>query len=136
MPSANPARVSDLQAFRSGTSVRTQVCGGPSYIAIFIRFVLQLSRVQADPATIADDAQCPGRAMLNLAAGQLDAALMFRNAAVVPPGVRLVDIPTDRNLVFPFGVTKVTSTKVSDAFVDFLGSDQAKEILTENGYLP
>ena len=74
--------------------------------------------------------------MLKLAAGQLDAALLFRNAAVVPPGVRLVEIPTDRNLVFPFGVTKVTSTQVSDAFVDFLGSDQAKKILTENGYLP
>ena len=61
--------------------------------------------------------------------------MFFRNNTTVSPSVKLIDIPTTGTS------SSATAPVLGDApatteFRDFLGSDRAKEILTQSGYLP
>jgi len=135
VPAGNPGRVAGPEAF-GANSPRMLVCGGPSLTPVFLRFVLTRAGVQPNPAAINNDPLCPTLAMEALAAGRLDAVLMFRANVTVPPSVRLIDVPSDQNVNFDIGIAKVGSSTAADRFVDFLGSDQAKDLLTRNGYRP
>jgi molybdate transport system substrate-binding protein len=136
VPAANPGKVTGLSAFAAGTPLRTQICAGPRLIATLLLYVLRGADVQPSVATMSEDPTCVTVAVASLAGGRLDAALVPRSGLAVPPGLRFVSIPTDHNLMFEFGATKVASSPAADAFEDFLGSDAAKEVLTRNGYLP
>ena len=50
--------------------------------------------------------------------------------------MKLLDIPDDRNLVFDYGAAFLGDAPATTKFREFLGSDRAKEILTQSGYLP
>ena len=82
----------------------------------------------------------PGRpvvALADLAAGRLDAAVLFRNNTTLNGSVKLLNIPDAQNLVFDYRRRdRRRRAARPPKFREFLASDRAKEILTQNGYLP
>lgn len=136
VPTANPGNVAGVSAFGGSSALRTTVCGTPTPIGDFTLAILRRAKVTPRASTIDTSPDCPAKAMVAVGGGQLDAALMFRNNVVVPAGAKTIAVPDEQNFVFPIDYAVLRDNADSAAFRTFLGSDQARTILTENGYLP
>ena len=136
VPTANPGNVAGLAAFGGDSKLRTTVCGVDTAVGDFTLGVLRKAKVTPRSSTISTSADCPAKAMTALAGGQLDAALMFRNNVTVPAGVKTIAIPDDENFVVPINYVVLQDNADASGFRTFLASDQARTVLTENGYLP
>lgn len=134
VPANNPANVSDLQAFASTSGLRTAVCGEDTEFGNFTLSVLDNAGVTPDPNTIGEG--CEAEALQQIADGELDAALMFRNDLDLPEGVVLLDIDESQNVVFDVSYVVVGNSSDATGFGEFLTSDTARGILTQRGYLP
>ena len=134
VPADNPAGVTDTQVFAADTSLRTKVCGEETPFGNFILGVLDNAGVTPDPATV--DEGCEAEALAQIANGELDAVLMYRNDVQVPEGVVLLDVDEGQNLIFDITYVVVGDSADTAAFAEFLESDQVNSILIENGYLP
>jgi molybdate transport system substrate-binding protein len=134
VPAGNPEQVRDVTAFSPDSGLDTQVCGIDSPYGNLGSLVLERGGVQPDLAQVSTG--CDADALARVASGDLDAALVFRGLVEVPEGVEIVNIPEDRNLVIDINYAPVTSDGAASAFGDFLASDIAKQILTQQGLLP
>ncbi len=134
VPVANPHHVTDVKAFAATSGLRTAVCGAKASFGVVT--VAVLAKAGVTPAKGTVKSGCEAASLRAIAAGTLDAALVFRVGLTVPKGVTFVSIPDDQNLVFPFSsVTVGNSAGVSD-FARFLASASARSILTKFGFLP
>jgi molybdate transport system substrate-binding protein len=134
VPAGNPEHVKDVTAFSADSGLDTQVCAVDTAYGNFGSLVLERSGVQPDLAVVSSG--CDADALARVASGDLDAALVFRGLVEVPAGVEVVNIPDDRNLVIDISYAPVASDGPASAFGDFLASDTAKQILTQQGLLP
>ena len=134
VPAGNPAGVTDTQVFAADSGQRTAVCGEDTPVGNFSLIVLANAGVTPDPATVAEG--CEAEALAQIADGELDAALMFRNGLQVPDGVMLLDIDESQNVIFELTYVVVGTSAETTAFGVFLGSDEVNDILIANGYLP
>ena len=130
----NPAGVSDLQAFASTSGLRTAVCGEDTEFGNFTLSVLENAGVTPDPNTIGEG--CEAEALQQIADGELDTALMFRNDLDLPEGIVLLDIDESQNVVFDVSYVVIGTSSDVTGFGEFLASDTARGILTQRGYLP
>lgn len=133
---ADPAGVTGPDAFAATSGLRTRICGRPTIVGNFTLFVLARANVRPNPATVVNDPTCPQQAIADVAAGRLDAALMFRNNTMIPEGVKFIDVPDNENILIDYGAAVLGTGTATTKFAKFLTSDRAKEILTQNGYLP
>jgi hypothetical protein len=134
VPAGNPGQVRDVTAFSMDSGLDTRVCGIDSQYGNLGSLVLERGGVPPDGANVSSG--CDADALARVASGDLDAALVFRGVVEVPEGVEIVNIPDDRNLVIDISYAPVASDGTASAFGDFLGSDTAKQILTQQGLLP
>jgi hypothetical protein len=133
VPAGNPAQVGGIDAFAAGATGNTQACGADSPFGNFATLVIRLGGREPDPGRVGTD--CAPDAVSRVAEGQLDAALVFRDdAAPLPPGVETVAVPEDQNLIIDVAYAPAGGRRT--AFAEWLGSDAARQILTEVGYLP
>ncbi len=133
---ANPRHIADVKAFAAGSGLRTVVCGAATSIGNFAVGVLAKAGVKPAPSTIHPPADCLTKYLSQIAAGTLDAALLFRNDATLPKGVKLLSIPDAQNLVVNFSYVTVGSSAPIVAFGDFIAGATGRHVLTLNGYLP
>jgi len=134
VPSANPKNITSTAAFRPGSGLKTRVCGPNSLFGNFGVLALGRSNVVPDASTVGAD--CEDEALEQIADGDLDALFFFRDAAQVPAGVELVDIPPAQNLVFDHSFVVAGTTPDARAFGTFLASPEVRQILTRDGLLP
>ena len=71
-----------------------------------------------------------------VARGELDAALVFRTFVPIPDRVEVVSIRDDENPVIDVRYAPVAAKTTTDAFQEFLQSDAAEQVLTQQGFLP
>jgi ABC-type molybdate transport system substrate-binding protein len=134
VPAANPHHVSDLKSFASTSGLRTAACGpktafGNAPYALLIRAHITPSK----GAVLFD---CEAKVLQDLAKGTLDAALLYRAGLTVPPGVKLLAVPTAQNVILEYSYVLVGPAPKVAAFGKFLASSAAQAILTKKGYLP
>ena len=134
VPADNPGDVTDLTAFAADSGLSTAVCAGAPGPGNFGFAVLAKAGVTPDPATVGSG--CEAEVLGRLAAGDLDAGLMFRAGLEIPDGVVLRDVPEDQNIVVDFSLGALNDSDLATAFTDFVGSDAAQRILTDSGFLP
>lgn len=134
VPSGNPKKVTGLTDFAKKSSLKSEVCGANTAVGNFILLVLSKAKVTPDPATVKEN--CENDALQQVAAGTLDTALLFRNNTTVPPGVELIQIPTDQNVIFDISSVLIGKSADATGFTKFIASDAGQTILKENGYLP
>jgi hypothetical protein len=97
--------------------------------------VVRRAGVASDPAAVGTG--CEADALARVTAGELDAALAFRGGLEMPRGVEVIDIPDEENLVIHFGSAPLDGVpRARGLLAEFLGAERAKEILTQQGYLP
>ena len=136
VPTANPANVTGPEVFGGDNARRTRVCSSDTSYGSLALVVLAKSLVIPPPSVVSKHADCPSRALADVAAGKLNAAFLFRSDLTVPEGVKLIQIPPDKNLVIALIEVLVVPSPTAKEFTQFLASAPAKEILTQNGYLP
>jgi molybdate transport system substrate-binding protein len=134
VPQGNPAQVTGLDAFAAGSGLRTRACGPDTPFGNFAGLVLNRAGVTPEPDTVASG--CADEAVNQVAAGELDAALVFRTEADIPDGVETVAVPDEQNLIIEIAHAELADNESTGAFVEFLGTDRAKEVLMAAGYLP
>ena len=134
VPAGNPGQVRDVTAFSTDSGLDTQVCGIDGPYGNLGSLVLERGGVQPDLAQVSSG--CDADALAGVASGDLDATLVFRGLVEVPNGVEVVNIREDRNLVIDISYAPAASDGGASTFGDFLGSDIAKQILTQQGLLP
>jgi hypothetical protein len=133
VPAGNPAQVGGVDAFAAGAIVSSQACGANSLFGNFAELVIRLGGREPDRGRVGTD--CAADAVGRVAEGRLDAALVFRDdAAPLPPNVETVAVPDDQNIIIDVAYAPAGGGRT--AFADWLGSDAARQILTEAGYLP
>jgi ABC-type molybdate transport system substrate-binding protein len=135
VPTANPGNVAGLSAF-GNPGLRTTICGIDSSIGDFTLAILRRAKVTPRSSSISTSADCPTKAMTAVASGQLDAAVFYRNNVPVPAGAKTIAVPDEQNFAFPIDYAVVGDNADASSFRTFLGSSQARTILTDNGYLP
>jgi ABC-type molybdate transport system substrate-binding protein len=134
VPEGNPGGIEGTEAFASDSGLSTAVCGPETAIGKISVLALGSTGVTPDPATVA--AGCEAEVVSQVAAGELDAAFIYRMGTVLPDGVEVVDAPVDDNFVFEITYVVVDESAAADDLIEFIASDTGQEILTENGYLP
>ena len=134
VPAGNPKAVADVSAFSPDSGLNTEVCAPDSSYGNLGSLVLERGGVQADLAQISSG--CDADALTRVASGQLDAALVFRGFVEVPEGVEVVNIPDDKNLVIDVRYAPMADDASAGSFAEFLSTDTAKQILTQQGLLP
>lgn len=132
VPAGNPDGITGLDVFAADSELATAVCGEDSPIGNPALLVLAAAGVTPDPATVAPG--CDDDAARRVAAGELDAALIFRAGVVMPDGTDIVELPEAGNLVIE--LSYVALGDAATGLADFLAGDTAQQILTQNGYLP
>ena len=133
VPSGNPDGVADVSVFATDSGLRTGVCSAPTIYGDFAVALLARSGVTPDPATVVDD--CDG-ALMEVSDGALDAVFLGRPSFALPPGIELVEPPEEQNFIFEFALVVLEESPETRSFIAFLASDTAREILTEEGWLP
>jgi molybdate transport system substrate-binding protein len=134
VPPGNPGQITDLSAFAADAGKRVQACGPDTQFGNFIALVLTNAGVT--PADDVVGADCGSDAADKVAAGDLDAAVVFRTEVGGRDDVELVDVPEDVNLVFPISYAELTQSQKTDAFVQFLESAEGQAARTATGLLP
>jgi molybdate transport system substrate-binding protein len=134
VPAGNPGQVTGVAAFAAGSGQETAMCGPDTIFGNFAALVVHLGGVEPDPDRVRSG--CAGRAMDRVARGELDAALVFRTAVRIPDGVEVIELPEDQNLIIEIAYARLANSESARAFVRFLGSDPAKLILADEGFLP
>ena len=134
VPSGNPGQVTGVGAFAAEAGQKTAACGPDTVLGNFAAVVVLLGGVEPDPDRVR--AGCAGRAVDRVARGELDAALVFRTAVRIPDGVEVIELPEDQNLIIEIAYAGRANSEDARAFVRFLGSDPAKLILADEGFLP
>lgn len=134
VPAGNPGQVTGVSAFAPGTGLETAMCGPDTPFGNFAALIVRLGGVEPDAARVRSG--CAGDAVNQVASGQLDAALVFRNNVTIPEGVEVISIPDDQNLIIEVAYTQLADNEATRAFVDFLGSNRAQQLLTRQGLLP
>jgi hypothetical protein len=134
VPVGNPAQVTGVDVFASGSGLDTQICGGDSAYGNFGALVVGRAGVQPDVSRVA--ARCEADALARVARGELDAALLFRGSVPIPEGVEVVSIPDDQNIVIDVRYGPVADEAGDGSFQSFLASDAATQVLSQHGLLP
>jgi Bacterial extracellular solute-binding protein len=130
----NPAEVTGVDVFADDSDLGTAICGPDSPFGNFGALVVARGGVQPDPARVTQG--CEADAVGRVARGELDAALVFRTNVTMPQGVEIVNIPDDENLVIDVRYAPAAADASSDSFQQFLRSEAATMILTQQGFLP
>jgi molybdate transport system substrate-binding protein len=71
--------------------------------------------------------------------GEADAGVVYLSDSVTSSSIQVIQIPDDMNVIATYPIATVTASAYPDyaqAFVDFIYSAQAQEILTRYGFLP
>jgi molybdate transport system substrate-binding protein len=71
--------------------------------------------------------------------GEADAGVVYLSDSVTSSSIQVIQIPDDMNVIATYPIAAVTASAYPDyaqAFVDFIYSAQAQEILTRYGFLP
>jgi hypothetical protein len=131
---ANPRHVANLSAFASTSGLRTQVCGVKTGIGNFTALVLLKNKIKPNPSTFGFD--CDAKALKDVAAGKLDAVLLFRGGHPAPSGVTFITVPDAQNIVAPIKFMTSGHAAGLAAFTKFMTTPGVRGILTANGYLP
>jgi molybdate transport system substrate-binding protein len=134
VPEGNPGQVTGVDVFASYAGLSTAICGVDSPYGNFAALVVERGGVKPDPSEVG--AGCEADAVARVAGGELDAALVFRNNVQIPDDVEVINIPDDQNLVIDIRYAPVAGEPTDGSFAQFLESDRADQILTEQGLLP
>jgi len=134
VPAGNPAQVDGVDAFAEDSGLDTAVCGPNSPLGNFAALVLASGGVQPESELVKEG--CEADAVARVSRGELDAALFFRSTVAIPENVEIVSIPDDRNIVVDIRYAPTTAGSDGNSFQAYLSSDQAKQILTQRGFLP
>lgn len=121
------------EAFAAENEANTIICTADSRIGNFGVAVLQSAGVtpNADEANDCDESEALGR----VAAGELDAALMYSANVEVPEGVELMTIDEEHNIELAIVSVAPQGSDEAAEFSEFLDSEEARTILEEQGYL-
>jgi ABC-type molybdate transport system substrate-binding protein len=134
VPPGNPGQITDLSAFADDSGKRVQACGPDTQFGNFIALVLTNAGVTPADDTVGAD--CGSDAADKVAAGDLDAAVVFRTEVGDRDDVELVDVPEDVNLVFPISYAVLAPSAKTDALVQFMESADGQATRTAAGLLP
>jgi len=134
VPTGNPSEVSGLDAFTNDSDLDTAVCGPDSPFGNLAADIVMRAGLELDPDKVGTD--CEADAVARVAGGELDAALIYRAYVAIPPEVELVDVPADQNIVLDVRYLPTSDVPNSGSFEEFLASDAAAQVLTEQGFLP
>jgi molybdate transport system substrate-binding protein len=134
VPAGNPAEVTGVDAFAAGSGLDTAMCGADSPFGNFAALVVAKGGARPDLARVSSG--CDADAVTRVARGDLAAALVFRTFVPIPDGVEVVSIPDDENLVIDVRYAPVAANRSTDSFQEFLQSDAAEQVLTQQGFLP
>jgi ABC-type molybdate transport system substrate-binding protein len=134
VPAGNPADVTGVEAFSPGSGLETAICGANTPVGNFAVLVLALGGVRLDPSRAAEG--CGAEALASVGRGEVDAALACQSYVPVPENVEVVNIPDDQNIVIDIRYAPADDDPSADSFQGFLASDPAKQILSEQGFLP
>lgn len=133
VPPGNPRQVTGVGAFARDSGLNTAICASDSQYGNFGSIVVARGGVQPDPARVSQG--CDADALTRVSRGELDAALVFRSLQQIPGGVQVVNIPDNQNLVIDVRYAPVAGN-TPGSFQAFLASEPAKQILTQQGFLP
>lgn len=134
VPAGNPAQVTGVDAFASGSGLDTQICSGDTAFGNLGALVVRRAGVEPDASRVA--AGCETDALARVARGELDATLVFRGSVPIPKGVEAVTIPADQNIVIDIRYGPVVDEAGDGSFQSFLASDAARQVLSQHGLLP
>jgi ABC-type molybdate transport system substrate-binding protein len=133
-PPGNPANVQGLEAFGEGSTARVLACGPELPFGNLIAIVLVQANVSPRPGTV--EADCEQEAADRVAAGDLDAALMFRTAIGTRNDVATTPVAGDANIVLNVSYYSPNPSPDVERFVAFVESTAGEEIRTAEGLLP
>lgn len=130
-PAGNPAAIDDVTDFGADDASRTAVCGTGSGLGDLAVLALSGLGLQQAPESVSSD--CPGT-VDEVAAGDLDAAVMLRSDVGDRDDVEVVDIPESPAISLYYVVQDGSAT--ATAFAAFLASDEGEASLAAHGLLP
>jgi ABC-type molybdate transport system substrate-binding protein len=129
----NPENVEGLDAFAADSGLSTRVCSNETSLGNLSLLALGAAGITPDPDTV--DEGCEDEAMEQIAAGDLDAVLLFTGGVTVPEGTEFLDIDDDSTIFdFPIVYVAQEDTDAITSFTDFLDSPEAQDIVEEMGY--
>lgn len=137
VPKGNPKGLKDPPTIFGNPALRTGVCDPDGYwlcgraaqeLAATARYTSTSKTVETDPKKLVD----------KVAAGELDAALMFRSDVGPRTGdVTLVDVDPNLSGPIQYDVVRLRSSTPAVQFVQFVQeSPSATALLTQSGLLP
>lgn len=132
VPDGNPAGIASLDDF-GRARLLLGLCAAEVPCGEFGRRVLALASVDAAPDTEEPDV----RALLTkVAAGELDAGIVYATDVVATDGVEGIDIPDLQNVVARYPIAVVGDPEDSSAsrFVEFVLGDRGQAILRDHGF--
>lgn len=87
-----------------------------------------------------DTAEPDVRALVTkLAAGELDAGIVYRTDTIANPDLDAVELPSDSNITVTYPIAPLNETanrEAALAFMNFVFGEEAQTILKQNGFLP
>lgn len=131
----NPAGITGLPDFADAGRL-IGLCAQPVPCGRLARLALESAGV-----TPSVDSEEPNvRALLNkIAAGELDAGIVYVTDVLAEPEVEGVEIPTEDNVVNEYAIAVLVSTSDQDLasrFVDYVISHAGQAILADHGFSP
>ncbi len=134
-PAGNPEGIEDLTAFAADSGLNVAACGDSTQFGNLAALTLANAGVEAADDVASSEENCEQEALEQVAAGDLDAALVFRSGVEVPDGTEVVEVPEESNTVIEVSYV-LGEGEDAAAFGEFVESDEGQQILEENGYLP
>lgn len=132
VPKGNPKGVEGIEALAAGTDLRVVACGPQSPYGNFAQIVLDQAEVAVDEGIV--QGGCGNKAVKQLAAGEIDAALVMRTAK--NRTVQSVPVPEDANVIIDVSIAQVGDDPAAAALLTYADSEAGTSILTDRGYLP
>jgi Bacterial extracellular solute-binding protein len=130
---ANPKHVTGVNAFAATSGLHVAACGPRLPFGNGPGLVLLKSKIKPVKGTVIFDCT---KVMKDLAGGQLDAALVYRNTLVVPKGIKLIAVPDAQNVIVNYTYVVVGKNPKDVAFGKYITSTAGQAVLKLRGYLP
>lgn len=129
----NPKRIGDLSVFGAQAATVSVICSEEVPCGVLGHEVLEAAGVVAVPDLVHVD----GREAVNqVAAGRVDAALLFRSDVHSRLGkVQAIGFAPEQNVFVDYQLVRVGQGAAADAFAQFVQSEQGQLILKRRGFL-
>lgn len=132
VPKGNPKGIEGVADLAAGTDLRVTACGPQSPYGNFAQLVLDSADVEVAEGVVGSG--CANKAVKQVAAGELDAALVMRTAK--NRTVQSVPVPEEDNVIVSIEIAQVRDDEGAAGLVTYAQSEAGSSILTDRGFQP